>query len=204
MKLKKIYFTVIFSIIIVSVPEFCFAEFLDGDRDGFVFSVGFGGSGVVYRQYVRKGSPETVTTADSWSVEPAFDISCDMGYGFTKQLQIVLFSKSSYMFRIRNINGKKVNLDSSLFGIGVYYFLDPEVSSFYINGGLGLSGLDATNSNKSDMVGLGARIGVGYEFIQNAAVDFSVMYTTNYIEEAYADANVNSIVMSLAFKTMFY
>lgn len=204
MKLKKIYFTLIFSILIASVPELCFAEFLDGDRDGFIFSIAMGGSSVIYNQFVNTGKPETVTSADSWDVKPAFAINWELGYGFTKQFELLLFNSSSNMYGIKNINGKKVNLDSSLLGIGACYFLKPEAPSLYIDGGIGLSSLVSYNSNKSDMNGLGACIGIGYEFTDNFAVDFSTMYTTNYLEEVYADAHVNSIITSLAFKFIIY
>lgn len=189
---------------LVNLPQLCFAEFMDGKRDGFVFSIVMGGSGVLYKQYVRRGSPDTVTTADSWSIEPAFAFNGELGYGFTEQAQLIFFNNSSYLYKIRNINGKNVNLDSSLLGIGGCYFFEPAAPSFYINGGIGLSTLASMNSNKSDMDGLGARIGFGYEYTDNFAVDFSAMYTTNYIEEDYVDANVNSFILSLGFKVLIY
>ncbi len=204
MKLKKVIFSALLSAAVLCLPEICLAEFMDGEREGFVFSLAMGGSSVQYKQYIRKGSPDTVTTADSWDIKPAFAFNTELGYGFSNQLQMVFFNNSSSMYQVRNINGKKVNLDSSLMGMGVCYFFDTEAPSIYINGGIGLSTLNDMKTSKSDMGGLGVKLAIGYEFRQNAAVDFSAMYTTNYLEESYADANVNSVIMSLAFKMMFY
>ncbi len=204
MLIKKMFLAATVYVLSASLPAFCFADFMDGERDGFIFNMAAGGSSIVYKQYVRKGSPDTITTADSWDINPAFSLGGEIGYGFTKQLQLLLMNDHAYLYKIDNINGKKVGMENSLVSIGGCYFLNPESPSFYINSGIGLSFLSSSGDEDSDMSGLGIRIGLGYEFTQNIAVDFSTVYTTNYIEESYADANVNSIILTLGMKMLFY
>jgi hypothetical protein len=171
---------------------------LDGRKTGFVFGIGGGPSFTTYNQD-ESGFPESPQFNTL-----GFATDFVIGYGFNENFLLTYFSNVNW-FSLHNVNDENVIISNGNSGIGAFYFFNESrprsfTPSPYVFGGLGWSSWSTPfeqGQNSTSWLGLGATVGVGYEFIQHLGVQLNVFTTDPSAQSGGVNVQSNSIGFQL-------
>lgn len=141
----------------------------DGQRKGFI--VGFGaGPGLTSSTMEDERNALGPSARDNtWGLQTDFVI----GYAPTSRLQVYYSNKVSW-FKISVVD---VTAISGLTGVGASYFLNSQVPSPFLSGGLGVAVWDDPFDEWFDRsLGFGLWGGVGYEFARHCSAELDLVW----------------------------
>ena len=153
----RIFVPVILLCAILSPAE---SQAVDGHREGFAVGLGLGYGGVENAGYSVENSSGLTT-------------SFKIGGGFSDQWLIY------YSTRMVFFSHHEKNWYQGMNAAGVSYFLEPEGSSFFFSGELGVGGYNNFDNNVASGwfydSGWGFTVGAGYEFSPHYLIEVNYM-----------------------------
>lgn len=163
MKLNRVFFLLFLSFALAS-DGYGF----DGKREGFLLGIGVGPSITHTRVTEAYGD-------DSWQLKSdnRFSISLLFDVGYAPSDRIALsWCNSAWFFNARVANDLTRNFAVGFSGPTVKYYFSPQVKSWYVTAGLGMSfHTDVFNLNGSHFdEGFGAIIGFGRELSKHYSI----------------------------------
>ena len=149
------------------------ADAFDGNRKGLIVGGGIGHGVTSYtRTLERYGQSGTSDRENTYGVQTDFRI----GYAANEFFQIYYVNKVSW-FNLDNYFGNTVTIAHGVGGLGVTYYLQPVVPSYFFTGVIGFSTWFAPFESNSDVWnGFGIAGGFGYEFARYWSVEVCVSH----------------------------
>ena len=169
----------------------------DGQRKGFTLGIGVGGGVTSYTQKV-------VTLKSDQETEFGVQADFKIGYAPSNQVNIFYTCKESW-FGMKNLRDEHVTIGSSVTAAAVTYYMSPEVSSWFVTGGLGLAGWSTRlESDARTYYGIGLIVGGGYEFSRHWYVEADLTWGQTSDKEDGIEVSTDALTFMITINVLGY
>lgn len=154
----------------------------DGDRQGFMLNLGMG-----FGKAEITGSSNSVSVSTD---ENGFGGDFKLGGGINPQTMIYYTNRTLFY------TVDSTSLVNGMSAVGVSYFLQPQVPSFFFSGAMGIGVFLDDDADESES-GFGCTVGIGYEFSKNWIIEGTYM-SAQVAEETGVDLSISNLMVTVS------